>query len=85
MRDATLSRWCNWIPVENIDQYLCGVVPGSFNEDVTNLGLVACSELSYARRTSRSAQDMTHLSGFRNWVQVRSGCGVARSACGKLS
>ncbi|MFF5794653.1 hypothetical protein ACFY5D_21625 [Paeniglutamicibacter sp. NPDC012692] len=83
MSDAILSRLCDWISAENINQDWCGAVLGSLNEDVTNFGIVGCNQLSDTRRTCMPAQGMTHLSGFRNRVQVRSSGGVARSACSK--
>jgi hypothetical protein len=81
LRNTALASWGEGIPIKNINQDRCGALSSLLDELDSDVGIVACVQLGYARRTCSSTENVAYLGSFRDGVEVSGRCGIAGGAC----
>jgi hypothetical protein len=81
LRNTALASWGEGIPIKNINQNRCGVLSSLLDELDSDVGIVPCVQLGYARRSCSSTENLAYLGSFRDGVEVSGRCGIAGGAC----
>ena len=81
MRNTALASWGEGIPIKNINQDRCGALSSLLDELDSDVGIVACVQLGYARHTCSSTENVAYLGSFRT-QQRRSTSNRMRTANG---
>jgi len=81
LRNTALASWGEGIPIKNINQDRCGALSSLLDELDSDVGIVACVQLGYARRTCSSTENVAYLGSFRDGVEVSGRCGIPGGAC----
>jgi hypothetical protein len=79
--NTALASGGEGIPIKNIHQDRCGAFSSPLDEFDSDVGIVACVQLGYARHTCSSTENVAYLGSFRDGVEVCGSCGIAGGAC----
>jgi hypothetical protein len=76
--DAPAARRCRGVAAEHIDDGWCRAPASLLNVLGADISIIASDAFGRSRRVGRCSENVLHLVGVGQWMQVRSGCCVPR-------